>query len=83
VARRRGHFTTGLGEQKAVNLAGNPQVVITTGCNRWDQGLDVIVEGAAKRVTDPTMLERLAATWATKWDGSMAVRGGRRRLCSS
>jgi nitroimidazol reductase NimA-like FMN-containing flavoprotein (pyridoxamine 5'-phosphate oxidase superfamily) len=63
------HFITGPGEQKAVNLASNPHVVITTGCNRWDQGLDVMVEGEARRVTDPAMLERLAAAWATKWDG--------------
>ena len=38
------HFTTGPSEQKAVNLAGNPHVVMTTGCNRWDEGLDVMVE---------------------------------------
>jgi nitroimidazol reductase NimA-like FMN-containing flavoprotein (pyridoxamine 5'-phosphate oxidase superfamily) len=63
------HFTTGPGEQKAVNLASNPQVVVTTGCNHWDQGLDVVVEGQARRVTDRATLERLAAAWATKWDG--------------
>lgn len=63
------HFTTGPGEQKAVNLAGNPHVVMTTGCNRWDQGLDVMVEGEALRVTDRDTLERLAAAWATKWTG--------------
>jgi nitroimidazol reductase NimA-like FMN-containing flavoprotein (pyridoxamine 5'-phosphate oxidase superfamily) len=55
------HFTTGPGEQKAVNLAGNPHVVMTTGCNRWDHGLDVMVEGEARRVTDRDTLERLAA----------------------
>jgi general stress protein 26 len=64
------HFSTGPEEQKAVNLTTNPQVVVTTGCNRWDQGLDVVVEGAARRVTERTRLERLAAAWATKWDGS-------------
>jgi nitroimidazol reductase NimA-like FMN-containing flavoprotein (pyridoxamine 5'-phosphate oxidase superfamily) len=32
------YFTTGPGEQKAVNLATNPQVVMTTGCNRWTGG---------------------------------------------
>jgi nitroimidazol reductase NimA-like FMN-containing flavoprotein (pyridoxamine 5'-phosphate oxidase superfamily) len=63
------HFTTGPREQKAVNLATNPQVVITTGCNEWRQGLDVMVEGEAKRVTDGTLLKRLAAAWATKWNG--------------
>jgi len=63
------HFTTGPGEQKAVNLAGNPHVVVTTGCNRWDQGLDVVVEGQARRVTDRAILQRLADAWAAKWDG--------------
>jgi hypothetical protein len=63
------YFTTGPGEQKAVNLAGNPHVVMITGCNRWDQGLDVMVEGVAERVTDRATLERLAAAWATKWSG--------------
>jgi general stress protein 26 len=73
------HFTTGPGEQKAVNLAANPQVVVGTGCNSWDQGLDVMVEGEAERVTDRATLERLAAAWATKWDGQWrfgAVDGG-------
>ncbi|HET9608364.1 MAG TPA: hypothetical protein VFP06_02080, partial [Acidimicrobiales bacterium] len=64
------HFCTGPGEQKAVNLAGNPHVVVTTGCNQWDRGLDVMVEGEARRVTDRATLERLAAAWATRWDGS-------------
>jgi general stress protein 26 len=64
------HFTTGPTEQKALNLDKNRNVVLTTGCNRWDQGLDVMVEGEARRVTDPATLERLASAWRTKWDGS-------------
>ncbi len=64
------HFTTGPTEQKAVNLTTNPNVVLTTGCNTWDEGLDVMVEGEARRVTDRGTLERLAAAWRTKWDGS-------------
>lgn len=64
------HFTTGPDEQKAVNLDTNPHVVLTTGCNQWDRGLDVVVEGEARRVTDRATLERLSAAWATKWDGS-------------
>jgi general stress protein 26 len=63
------HFTTGADEQKAVNLRGNPHVILTTGCNRWDGGLDVVVEGDAVRQTDDETLERLAAAWATKWHG--------------
>ena len=63
------HFSTGANEQKAVNLRGNPHVTLTTGCSRWDEGLDVVVEGDAVQVTDDGVLERLAAAWATKWDG--------------
>jgi nitroimidazol reductase NimA-like FMN-containing flavoprotein (pyridoxamine 5'-phosphate oxidase superfamily) len=63
------HFTTGAAEQKARNLRGNPHVILTTGCNRWQEGLDVVVEGTAVEVHDEGILRRLAAVWATKWDG--------------
>ena len=63
------HFTTGPDEQKAVNLRANPHVILTTGCNQWDRGLDVVVEGDAVRVTDDATLQRLADAWRTKWDG--------------
>jgi nitroimidazol reductase NimA-like FMN-containing flavoprotein (pyridoxamine 5'-phosphate oxidase superfamily) len=63
------HFCTGPDEQKGQNLAANPHVAVTTGTDDWDRGLDVVVEGEAVRVTDPAMLERLAAAWATRWDG--------------
>jgi nitroimidazol reductase NimA-like FMN-containing flavoprotein (pyridoxamine 5'-phosphate oxidase superfamily) len=64
------HFCTGPDEQKAVNLRGNPHVTLTTGCNEWERGLDVVVEGEAVQVTDHGTLERLAEAWAAKWDGS-------------
>ena len=63
------HFCTGGLEQKAVNLRNNPHVILTTGCNRWDDGLDVVVEGEAVRVTDRAALQRLADAWQRKWDG--------------
>jgi nitroimidazol reductase NimA-like FMN-containing flavoprotein (pyridoxamine 5'-phosphate oxidase superfamily) len=63
------HFSTATTEQKAVNLRVNSHVILTTGCNQWDNGLDVVVEGDAVRVTDNDMLERLAKVWAAKWDG--------------
>src|SRR3989475_8778304 len=47
----------------------NPHVILTTGCNHWEEGLDVVVEGDAVRITNQDMLERLASVWATKWDG--------------
>ena len=63
------YFCTGAGEQKAVNLRGNPHVLLLTGCHRWDEGLDVVAEGDAVRVTDDALLTRLAQAWAGKWDG--------------
>jgi nitroimidazol reductase NimA-like FMN-containing flavoprotein (pyridoxamine 5'-phosphate oxidase superfamily) len=64
------HFCTGEREQKAANLRDNRNVILLTGCNRWDGGMDVVVEGRAVRVTDQRTLERLAEAWARKWDGS-------------
>lgn len=63
------HFCAGVPEQKIINLKGNPHVVLTTGCNRWQEGLDIVVEGDAIRITDQARLERLAQVWTTRWDG--------------
>jgi len=65
----RAYFCTGADEQKAVDLAHNPQVTLTTGCNSWEEGVDLVVEGAAIRVTQQAQLERLAQAWKRKWDG--------------
>ena len=73
------YFHTGAGEQKFANLRANPNVVLTTGCSRWDEGIDVVVEGKAVHATDETVLARVAEAFATKWDGrwQLAVRDGR------
>jgi nitroimidazol reductase NimA-like FMN-containing flavoprotein (pyridoxamine 5'-phosphate oxidase superfamily) len=63
------HFCTGDTEQKFVNLTGNKHVILTTGSNQWDRGLDVVVEGDAVQVTDDDTLKRLALAWQAKWDG--------------
>lgn len=63
------HFCTGTTEQKAINLRGNPHVILTTGCNSWNEGLDVVVEGQAVQIGDVDVLKRLAEAWAKKWDG--------------
>jgi nitroimidazol reductase NimA-like FMN-containing flavoprotein (pyridoxamine 5'-phosphate oxidase superfamily) len=68
------YFATGKTEQKAVNLRANANVILTTGCNQWDGGLDIVVEGEAVRVADEELLERLAAAWKTKWDGRWRYR---------
>lgn len=61
------HFTTGEHERKALNLAGNPQVVLTTGTNTWAEGFDVAVEGAAVRITEAGRLTALAKAWEEKY----------------
>jgi pyridoxine/pyridoxamine 5'-phosphate oxidase len=63
------HFCTGPEEQKGVNLARNPRCTLTTGVNRWKEGLDVVVEGDARRITDHERLGELAARWAAKYHG--------------
>jgi len=61
------HFCTGLGEQKARNLEHSGHVALTTGNNAWAQGLDVVVEGTAARVTDRDALQVLADAYEAKY----------------
>ena len=70
------HFCTGESEQKAINLRDDQNVILMTGCNQWDGGMDVVVEGRAVRVTDESTLGRLAEAWTHKWDGSWTYEPG-------
>ena len=70
------HFCTGAEEQKARNLEGNPQVVLTTGGDRFLSGLDIVVEGRAEQVTDEDKLRRLADMWKAKLDWPFEVVDG-------
>ena len=72
------YFCTGPEEQKAVNIARNPHVSLTTGCNYWKQGLDIVVEGIAVRVRDDGRLRTLADLWRDKYAGDWdyAVKDG-------
>ena len=71
------HFCTGESEQKAANLRDDQNVILGDGgCNQWDGGMDVVVEGRAVRVTDQSTLERLAAGWTHKWDGRWTYEPG-------
>jgi len=63
------HFTTGPREQKHRNLEHSPKVALTTGTNTWAAGLDVVVEGAAVRVTDTPELQRIADAIEAKYGG--------------
>ena len=60
------YFCTGPGERKAKNLACNPCCILTTGCNRLD-GLDLVVEGQAAKVSDPAELRSVADTFESKY----------------
>jgi hypothetical protein len=62
-------FSTGANEQKFANMRAHPHVVLTTGCNQWDQGLDVVVEGEAVRITDDAVLARVVEAFTVRWDG--------------
>jgi len=56
-------------------------VVVTTGDNSLDQGLDVVMEGEAALVVDDARLRGLAAAWEAKYgaDWHFDVRDGRFR----
>jgi len=78
------HFTTGQTERKAMNLAHNANCVVTTGTSALE-GLDVVVEGEAVRVTDEARLHRLADAYVEKYDqlfvfdvhdGALWIEGG-------
>jgi general stress protein 26 len=77
------HFCTGPDEQKAKNIAGNPRCVLTTGCNSFLSGLDVVVEGHATRVTHESLLLRLAVMWESKLSWGFDVVDGAFRERSS
>jgi general stress protein 26 len=79
------YFCTGPDEQKAINLAQNPHCILTTGSDRLDEGLDVVIEGEARRVSDDSHLQRLADAWESKYgsdwhfdvgDGAFQHEGG-------
>jgi hypothetical protein len=62
-------FCTGPEEQKAQNLAHSTAVTVTTGVNTWKDGLDVVVEGDAERVTGLDTVTGLADAIREKYHG--------------
>jgi len=55
------YFSSGDGTRKSRNLAENPHCVITLAA----KGLDITLEGKAKKVTDEAKLRRLAEVFAS------------------
>jgi nitroimidazol reductase NimA-like FMN-containing flavoprotein (pyridoxamine 5'-phosphate oxidase superfamily) len=70
------YFCTGEDERKAKNLVLNSQCILTTGCNALSEGLDVVVEGSALKVSDEATLQRVADAYESKYgsDWHFAVR---------
>jgi general stress protein 26 len=60
------YFCTGPEERKAKNLSENRHCVLTTGQNTIE-GLDLVIEGTAERVSDPGELGRIADTYESKY----------------
>jgi general stress protein 26 len=78
------HISTGPDEQKTINIATNPQVLLVTGRNELHGGTYLVVEGTAARVVDDNRLRDLARAWEDKYgpewhydvgDGSFIQRG--------
>ena len=72
------YFTTGAAERKGRNLAQNAHCILTTGCNALHEGLDLVVEGEARHITDDARLRHVAASFEAKYgsDWRFAVRDG-------
>ena len=70
------YFSTGPYEQKAHNLEKNNHCILTTGCNKFYEGFDIVVEGEAVRTTDRSKLERLTELFAKKYDDTFGFKVG-------
>jgi nitroimidazol reductase NimA-like FMN-containing flavoprotein (pyridoxamine 5'-phosphate oxidase superfamily) len=69
------YFCTGANERKAKNLAQNRQCILTTGSNKLD-GLDLVVEGQAAKVSDETELRAVADTYESKYGARLTTPEG-------
>jgi len=61
------HFSTGPEERKARNLEQNPHCILTTGSDTLREGLNLVLEGDAVRVTDRATLQRLVDAYVAKY----------------
>ncbi|MBB4932697.1 nitroimidazol reductase NimA-like FMN-containing flavoprotein (pyridoxamine 5'-phosphate oxidase superfamily) [Lipingzhangella halophila] len=66
------HFCANESSRKARNLAADPHCVLTAS----GESLDMVVEGAAVPVTDPTAVRGVAAAYAATYGWAPEERGG-------
>jgi hypothetical protein len=61
------YFTSGPGEQKSRNLAANRHCAVTTGCNTWNEGFDIVLHGEAVITRDLPLLRHVAGAFLAKY----------------
>jgi len=61
------YFTSGPREQKSKNLAANRHCAVTTGCNTWNEGLDLVLHGDAEVMHDLLRLRQVADAFLAKY----------------
>lgn len=66
------HSTTNPTARKGRNLARDSRCVITVGSD----GLDLVVEGQAAKVSDEAKLQRVADVYTSKYEWPVTVRDG-------
>jgi hypothetical protein len=66
------YFASGPHEQKSKNLEANPHCAVTTGCNTWNEGLDLVLHGDAVVVRDLTLLQHVADAFFAKYGDDWA-----------
>jgi hypothetical protein len=69
------YFSTGPTERKAKNMVSNLHCIIMTGCNIIE-GVDLVVEGDAVKLSDEGGLRAIANEFASKYDWHYEVRDG-------
>ena len=66
------YFSSGPQEQKSRNLATNPHCAVTTGCNTWNEGVDIVLHGEVEIVRDLSQLQRVADGFFAKYGSDWA-----------
>ncbi|XVQ11021.1 hypothetical protein ACQP1W_00100 [Spirillospora sp. CA-255316] len=66
------HFAASDTSRKSGDIARDPRCAVTT----RNDGLDLVVEGTAVRVTDESRLRRAAGVYGTKYGWHVTVRDG-------
>jgi hypothetical protein len=66
------YFSSGPDEQKSRNLAANLHCAATTGCNKWNEGVDIVLHGDIEIVRDLSQLQRVADSFLAKYGSAWA-----------